>query len=177
MRNDSVVTCLFSLIIRAQNTGFRLQAGWPRTRSLWEWLTTSRRLQYHFLADHPLARSQFFHPSPSLSFLRSIFSRDFSRRTRTAPHRLSLSSRTRVDSPEEKVGFAEDEISRYRLRLREPRWSISMQPSHSSWLTPFNQVEGGLSTLKSWAAMEFAGELGFGSLNRDWMLVSMADTS
>ena len=130
-----MVTCLFSLIIRAQNTGFRLQAGWPRTRSLWEWLTTSRRLQYHFLADHPLTRSQFFHPSPLLSpsFLRSILSRSFSHRTRTAPHRLSLSSRTRVDSPEEKVGFADDEISRHQLRLREPRWSIEMQPSLFSW--------------------------------------------
>ena len=138
MRNDSVVTYLFSLIIRAQNTGFRLQAGclehvhYGSGSQLYV-------LQYHFLADHPLTRSQVFHPSPLLSpsFLRSILSRSFSHRTRTAPHRLSLSSRTRVDSPEEKVGFAEDEISRYQLRLREPRWSISMQPSHSSWLTPF----------------------------------------
>ena len=32
-------------------------------------------------------------------------------------------------------------------------------------------------TLKSCAAMELAGELGLGSLSRDWMLVKMAETS
>ena len=39
------------------------------------------------------------------------------------------------------------------------------------------QIFNGLKTLKSCAAMELAGELGFGSLSRDWMLVRMADTS
>ena len=39
------------------------------------------------------------------------------------------------------------------------------------------QIFNGLKTLKSCAAMELAGELGFGSLRRDWMLVRMADTS
>ena len=40
-----------------------------------------------------------------------------------------------------------------------------------------NIQSNGLKTLKSCAAMELAGELGFGSLSRDWMLVRMADTS
>ena len=51
--------------------------------------------------------------------------------------------------------------------------------------TPADSPEEGFSeqifndprTLKSCAAMELAGELGLGSLSRDWMLVRMADTS
>ena len=93
--------------------------------------------------------------SPDPCSLVSLFHL-LSRHTRTAPRRPSLASHTPVDSPGnqemKKVKLSSPDQEMKRVKLSAP-------------------------TLKSCAAMELAGELGLGSLSRDWMLVRMAETS
>ena len=93
--------------------------------------------------------------SPDPCSLVSLFHL-LSRHTRTAPRRPLLASHTPVDSPGnqemKKVKLSSPDQEMKRVKLSAP-------------------------TLKSCAAMELAGELGLGSLSRDWMLVKMAETS